>query len=276
MAKLGPLLALALAALLGVAGAARADDTCQVEGWSDAALANAASFETLAWTPFGRAETGWAIYLPLIQREVATACSPDTGGFASALAGWQTAHALPPDGQMTEATFLVMKSGLQERRIFVRTTSQGICPETPDLITAAQADEGTGGKQVWMRPDALRAYRRMVATARAEVSEIAADLQMLTVFSGYRSPSVDAARCAAEGNCDGVVRARCSSHRTGLAADLYLGHAADFAADSTADPNRLVLSRTAAYRWLLANASRFGFENYAFEPWHWEWTGGPH
>ena len=44
-------------------------------------------------------------------------------------------------------------------------------------------------------------------------------------------------------------------------------------ADSTADPNRLFLSRTVTYRWLLANASRFGFVNYPFEPWHWEWTG---
>ncbi len=33
--------------------------------------------------------------------------------------------------------------------------------------------------------------------------------------------------------------------------------------------------QTPAYRWLLANARRFGFVNYVFEPWHWEWTGEP-
>jgi LAS superfamily LD-carboxypeptidase LdcB len=33
------------------------------------------------------------------------------------------------------------------------------------------------------------------------------------------------------------------------------------------------MTRTATYRWLLANAGRFGFVNYPFEPWHWEWTG---
>ena len=32
-------------------------------------------------------------------------------------------------------------------------------------------------------------------------------------------------------------------------------------------------SRTAVYRWMVANAARFGFVNYPFEPWHWEWTG---
>jgi hypothetical protein len=26
---------------------------------------------------------------------------------------------------------------------------------------------------------------------------------------------------------------------------------------------------------MVANAARFGFVNYPFEPWHWEWTGAP-
>ena len=83
----------------------------------------------------------------------------------------------------------------------------------------------------------------------------------------------DAARCRAEGNCDGIVRARCSAHRTGLAADMYVGQAPGFGPDSSADPNRLFMTRTPTYRWLVANARRFGFVNYPFEPWHWEWTG---
>src|SRR3989344_4684733 len=97
----------------------------------------------------------------------------------------------------------------------------------------------------------------------------------LTIFSGYRSPAAGAARCQAEGNCDGIVRARCSAHRTGLAADIYVGQAPGYGPDSTADPNRLFMTRTATYRWLLAHAPRFGFVNYPFEPWHWEWTGEP-
>ena len=67
-------------------------------------------------------------------------------------------------------------------------------------------------------------------------------------------------------------RATCSPHRTGYAVDLYLGQAPGFGPDSTADLSRLFLSRTAAYRWLVANAHRFGFHNYPFEPWHWEWA----
>jgi LAS superfamily LD-carboxypeptidase LdcB len=70
-----------------------------------------------------------------------------------------------------------------------------------------------------------------------------------------------------------VVRAACSAHRTGLALDLDVGAAPGFMVDSSADPNRLFQSRTPAYRWLVRNAVRFGFVNYVFEPWHWEWRG---
>ncbi|MBL8556700.1 MAG: D-alanyl-D-alanine carboxypeptidase family protein [Phenylobacterium sp.] len=246
---------------------------CRLEGWRTAAQANADSLPTLNWAPFGRAETGWEIYVPLVQHEIRTRCPANAEGFAAALASWQAANGREPDGVFGEAVFLAMKSVVQTRREFVRYTAGGACPETPDLITAARIEEGYGGKQVWMRPRALAAYRRMVSAARAEVPEIAADPRNLSIFSGYRSPSADAARCQAEGNCDGVVRARCSAHRTGLAADMYVGQAPGFGPDSSADPNRLFMTRTATYRWLLANAGRFGFVNYPFEPWHWEWTG---
>ena len=71
------------------------------------------------------------------------------------------------------------------------------------------------------------------------------------------------------------TRASCSPHRTGLAMDLFLGAAPGFRPDSSADPNRLYMSRTPEYRWLVANAGRFGFVNYPFEPWHWELRGAP-
>lgn len=287
------LFGLALAAAIGVAPPAAAhgqpepavappspapgldaqDGRCRVEGWTQAAETNAGSLQTLAWAPFARPETGWEIYVALIQEEIATDCAPETEGFARALADWQGRNDQTPDGVMTEPAFLAMKAVVQTRREFVRVTTSGACPETPDLIAAARLDEGLGGKQVWMRPKALEAYRRMAAAARAEVPEIAADPRNLTIFSGYRSPSADAARCLAEGNCDGIVRARCSAHRTGLAADMFVGQAPGFGADSSADPNRLFMTGTAAYRWLVKNARRFGFVNYPFEPWHWEWTG---
>ena len=246
---------------------------CRAAGWTEAAQANANGLAYLAWAPFRRPETGWEVYAPLVQHEIGTRCPADSEGFAAALSAWQRGAGQTPDGVLDEASFLALKSNAQTRREFVRVTAAGVCPGTPDLITAARLDEGFSGKQVWLRPRALAAYRQLVAAARAQVPEAAADPQLLSIFSGYRSPAADAARCQAEGNCDGIVRARCSAHRTGLAADITLGHAPGFTVDSSADPNRLYMTRTATYCWLLANAGRYGFVNYPFEPWHWEWTG---
>ena len=252
---------------------ATASAACRAEGWTAAAEANSRSLIDPAWAPFGRPEAGWEIYVALIQHEIGTGCPANSEGFAAALGAWQGGNGQGADGVVSEPMFLALKSVVQTRREFVRATASGACPETPDLITAARLNEGYGEKQVWMRPRSLDAYRRMVAAARAAVPEAAADPEMLTIFSGYRSPAADAARCQTDGNCDGIVRARCSAHRTGLAADMVVGHAPGYTVDSSADANRLFMTHTATYRWLLANAGRFGFVNYPFEPWHWEWTG---
>jgi LAS superfamily LD-carboxypeptidase LdcB len=57
--------------------------------------------------------------------------------------------------------------------------------------------------------------------------------------------------------------------------DLFLGAAPGYPPESSADANRLFQSRSEIYAWLVANAGRFGFTPYPFEPWHWEWTGEP-
>jgi len=71
------------------------------------------------------------------------------------------------------------------------------------------------------------------------------------------------------------LSARCSAHRTGTAVDLYVGAAPGHLPVDSDNANRLHLSKTPAYRWLVQNAARYGFVNYVFEPWHWEWVGAP-
>ena len=248
---------------------------CAAAGWARAAATNGAQLSTLAWAPFRRPETGWETYAPLIAREIGTACPPQSEAFAAALADWQDRQRLPADGVLKEPDFIRMKGVIQTRRPFVRASAQGVCPPGPDAAALEwnRPGEGYGGKAIQLRPEAFAAYRRMAEAARAEVHEIAADPRNLTIFSGYRSPESDAARCVTDGNCDGVVRATCSPHRTGTALDMYVGQAPGFGPDSTADPNRLFMSRTPTYRWLVRNADRFGFVSYPFEPWHWEWRG---
>jgi D-alanyl-D-alanine carboxypeptidase len=255
---------------------AEPDETCdRPADLRAAAQYNAAASINLAIAPFGRSETGWALYGPQIAELIKTRCAPDTPGFAEALSHWQTAHGLIPDGVVTDAVFQVFKGVWQERRPFVMLRVAKICPAGADEATleALRPDETLGDKIILLRPAALAALRRMAQAARSEVAETRDDPDLLKAFSGYRSPVADDARCEREKNCQGMVRAQCSVHRTGLAVDLNVGFAPGFMADSTVDANRLYQTRTATYRWLVRNAARFGFVNYVFEPWHWEWTG---
>ena len=248
---------------------------CSAAAFAAAAARNAASLSTASWAVFGRPETGWETYAPLAAREIGAACPPTTEGFARALAHWQTAHGARASGVMDEATLKALDLVWLRRRPFVGANAHGACPPppAPERLSSARPDEGYQGKPIQLRAGALAALRRMVAAARAEEPAIAADARLLTIFSGYRDPAADAARCAAEHNCGTSARAFCSAHRTGLAMDLYLGAAPGFPPESSVDANRLFQSRSAAYRWLVGNAGRFGFVNYPFEPWHWEWTG---
>jgi hypothetical protein len=251
-------------------------EDCNAGGASaSAAPVNAASLTTLTWAPFGRAETGWEIYAPRVAHEIQTACAPGTPRFAAALARWQGGHGLKPTGTFDPETFKVMLVRWHRARPFVKVNSEGICPGAPSvaLLSTAKPEESYGGKVIQLRPGALDAYRRMVAEAKA--AGVVRDPRALTLFSGFRDPVADAARCARDNNCQGVSRTICSAHRTGLAMDLFIAAAPGFGPDSSADPNRLAMSRSDLYRWLVANAGRFGFVNYVFEPWHWEWTGEP-
>lgn len=262
---------LAMPLMLAFAASVNAAPACEI-GAIAAATANSASLESLDWAPFRRQEFGWAIYATRIATEIGTRCPATSPGFATALAHWQARHALVPTGIVDPASFAVMNTRWTLARPFVVQTRDGTCPSPPLLyeLATASASESYGGKTIPLRADALTAYRRMVADARKSLRS--RDPQWFKIFSGFRDPVADDARCLIDGNCQGVVRATCSAHRTGLAIDLHVGTAPGFGPDSSDDGNRRAMVRTLAYRWLVANAARFGFVNYVFEPWHWEWS----
>ncbi|MGH7025099.1 MAG: D-alanyl-D-alanine carboxypeptidase family protein [Caulobacteraceae bacterium] len=243
-------------------------------GPAGAAAANRSGMASLVFAPFHRPEIGWATYAPLVAHEIGTPCDGASPGFAARLAAWQVAHRLPATGVMDVTTFGAMKAIWDRRRPF-EAASRIACPAPPDPASLAvvPAAQSYGGKRLLLRPGALAAYERLWTAARASLPAMRTDPRLMSLFSAFRSPAEDDARCAREGNCEGVVRASCSAHRTGLAMDIFLGAAPGFDPASSADANRLYISRGPAYRWLVANAGRFGFVNYAFEPWHWEWTG---
>jgi hypothetical protein len=99
-----------------------------------------------------------------------------------------------------------------------------------------------------MRPDVAAAFDRMAAAARG-------DGISLLVVSGFRSDAEQAALFAAHPDPTWVAPPGHSLHR--CATELDLG------------PD-------AAYSWLAANASRFGFvQRYSWEAWHYGFDAGP-
>jgi len=248
-----------------------AEPACSI-GLKDAAVANAKTVNSMPITPFRRPETGWAIYEPLIANEIGTTCPAASPEFAAALAHWQTAQHLPSTGAMDEATFNALKQAWDRRRPWV-WASRHACPEAANEQSLARAalSESYDGKTILLEPEALAAYRRMAEAAR-KAGLIPARSNLFAIFSGYRNPDADTARCATENNCQSGARATCSAHRTGLALDINLGAAPGSRLDSSDNANRLYLSHTKLYRWMVKNAPHFGFVNYAFEPWHWEFV----
>ena len=119
--------------------------------------------------------------------------------------------------------------------------------------TGMASGGGYGGPLVFrdgegMRPDVAASYDRMAAAAAS------AGVGLL-VGSGFRSDAEQAALFAAHPDPTWVAPPGKSLHR--CATELDLGP-------------------EAAYAWLAANASRFGFlKRYSWEPWHFGFVAGP-
>jgi soluble lytic murein transglycosylase-like protein len=100
-----------------------------------------------------------------------------------------------------------------------------------------------------MRPDVALAFDRLAAAARREAG------LLLFVSSGFRSDAEQAKLFAAHPDPKWVAPPGESLHR--YATELDLGP-------------------PAAYAWLAANATRFGFlQRYSWEPWHYGYTRSP-
>lgn len=119
---------------------------------------------------------------------------------------------------------------------------------------------------------AAEALRALVCAARAD--GIKHPLLLSTGSrSGHRDPKMQKAaweralvkyKSEAEAR-KWVAKPGFSAHQTGRAVDLYLG-----VPNGSANVARL--RRTPAYKWMVANARRFGFYPYPTEPWHWEYN----
>lgn len=127
--------------------------------------------------------------------------------------------------------------------------------------------------------DAAAAYLDMVAAARADGIQA----PLLDILSGYRSDAeqkpiwekqLAKQRAANPKASEAEVKALArkwvappgfSNHRSGRTVDLNMG----FAYEKKLIPK---MQASAAHKWLVANAAKFGFYPYEAEPWHWEYN----
>jgi len=118
---------------------------------------------------------------------------------------------------------------------------------------------------------AAEALNALVCVARADGIK---HPQLLPTgsISGFRSPELqESIRKRSEADYGSkdlgtwVGKPGFSAHQSGRAIDFYLG---------TANGRRKVaiLRETPAYKWMAANARRFGFYPHPKEPWHWEYN----
>lgn len=161
----------------------------------------------------------------------------------------------------TIATAMEVSMSYEERR--VKVAAYGSLPKSSPVLVKVP---GVGGP---------RLLHKLAAQGLAELSAAAErDLGFpLQLASGWRHH-----RWTSRAQYEQVLVQRFGSvaegvkwlgydspHETGLAIDIGVGGLTP--SRSTRDHQR----QTPLHRWLVANASRFGFHPYKLEPWHWEY-----
>ncbi len=131
---------------------------------------------------------------------------------------------------------------------------------------------GTDGRDKLLVPGAAAAWAAM----RMAAGEDGVTLLMVSAFRSidYQA-SLIRAKLARGRTIDEILTVNappgCSEHHTGRAVDI---------GEAGCPPLEEAFDQTAAFRWLTANAARYGFtmtypkgnaEGYLYEPWHWCW-----
>ena len=242
--------------------------------YAGAALKNATLRNTLSWN-FGRTQTGWNIYVPLIAHTIGTEAGPDSPEFALALSEWQGDAGISPTGVLDEPTMQAFRQYWQSRRLGRSGLS------SPEVLLSAPIidfyDPTRSPDLLQLDRETYAAYKKMIAAAAKDLKtelrftpdgELAPGEKFLRIVSAYRSPEYQAALRRQEPGAGRAALAKHSPHSTGHALDIYVGGEPV----KTIDSNRLVQVQTPAYKWLVKNAHRFGFYPYFYEPWHWEYV----
>lgn len=237
-----------------------------------AALTNSKLKRSLKWTFGKKSQTGWYLYVPLIQHTINNKNAPESNDFALALSVWQKENRLAPNGVLDKETLMALIKYWQSRRIPKLYEA-----DEKLLFNAPIADffDPTRERHLLnLNRETYTAYKKMIAAAakdlnlKIEKGNLTGSDKFLTIISAHRSRAYQEQLRKKEPNAGRAQLAFVSPHFTGRALDIYVGGEPV----TTKDENRAIQIETKAYKWLVKNAERFGFYNYFYEPWHWEYV----
>lgn len=256
-----------------VSGGPSAENSASLARFAGAASQNSNLRNSLVWN-FGKAQTGWNVYVPLISHTIGTEASPDSAQFALALSKWQARNSLQANGILDADTLGALTKFWQSQRFH---GGNAVDADLVQLPISEFYDPTRSPELLKLERDTYAAYKRMIAAATKDLrgqidvtksGDLAPDEKFFRIVSGYRSPEYQAQLRAREPGAGRIALAKNSVHFTGRAIDLYVGGEPT----TTKDPNRMIQVQTPAYKWLVKNAHRFRFYPYFYEPWHWEYV----
>lgn len=234
--------------------------------FTKAAKTNSILKNTLRWK-WGKQQKGWYLYVPLLQKTLATEAGPDSAEFAEKVAGYQRIKGLRRSGVLNQTTLFSIIKHWQSKRI--RPIYEA---KESALLTAPITnfyDPTRDLELLKVDRTAFDAYKRMIDDADKALNEKNGESgPYLSIISSYRSPAYQASLRKKDPKANRAQLAYRSPHFTGRALDIYVGGEPV----TTKDENRAIQVKTQAYLWLVENADKYGFQPYFYEPWHWEYV----
>jgi hypothetical protein len=134
--------------------------------FAKAAVENSKNKYNLKWIFGGKTQTGWQIYIPLIQKEIETQNAPETTEFAVKLGEWQAKNNLSPSGILDNETLETLTKLWQSHRL-----NSSLYPSDEQLFSAPIAefyDPTRSVELLKLERETYSAYKRMLAAAIAD------------------------------------------------------------------------------------------------------------
>jgi D-alanyl-D-alanine carboxypeptidase len=167
---------------------------------------------------------------------------------------------VPEEIRLLLASLQIEQERIAKKHLVLQT-------EAPELVVAELGDDG---REHRLTQAAAVSWRAMKAAAQVD----GVTLRIVSAFRSIeRQAEIVRAKLDRGLSVDAILEVSAppgfSEHHTGRAVDVTTDGVAAL---------EIEFEKTAAFRWLSANASRFGFslsypagnaQGYAYEPWHW-------